>query len=151
MANQLITKLLFSGSTGNAVGTIRLYRGCAPREHVARRGDLYRLQNHTTAPVAVALRLVVGTMSSMADDAPHTMLSSFPPVGVSHRRSLYPQRFTAPQSGRRVVVEFEHTLSPTRSQPTGVWRVMAYDSSSSAVTYVVHTLMYVRITVRGNT
>ena len=92
-------------------------RGCAAREHVVRRGDLYRLQNYTTAPVAVTLCLVVGTMSSMGVDAPHTMLSSFPPVGVSHRRSLYPQRFTAPQTGRKVVVEFEHTLPATRSQP----------------------------------
>ena len=84
--------------------------------------------------MVVALCLVVGTMSSMAVDAPHTMLSSSPPVGVSHRRSLYPQRFTAPQTGRRVVVEFERTLPATRYQPPGVWRVMAYDSSSSAVT-----------------
>ena len=114
--------------------TIRLYRGCAAWEHVVRRGDLYRLQNYATAPVDVALCLVVGTMSSMAVDAPHTTLSSFPPVDVSHRRFLYPPRFTAPQTGRRVVVEFERTLPATRSQPPGVWRVMAYGSSSSAVT-----------------
>ena len=92
------------------------------------------LQNYTTAPADVALCLVVGTMSSMAVYAPHTTLSSFPPVGVSQRRSPYPQRFTAPQTGRRVVVEFERTLPATRSQLPGVWRVMAYDSSSSAVT-----------------
>ena len=71
-------------------------------------------------------------MSSMAVDVPHTMLSSLLPVGVSHRRPLYPQGFIAPQAGRRVVVEFEHTLPVTRSQPPGVWRVMAYDSSSSS-------------------
>ena len=52
---------------------------------------------------------------------------------VSHRRSLYPQSSIAPQAGRRVVVEFEHTLPVTRSQPPGVWRVV-YDSSNSAVT-----------------
>ena len=101
--------------------------------------------------MALALRLVVGTMSSMPVHAPHTMLSSFPPVGVSHRHSLYPQRFTALQTGRSVVVELEYTLPATRSQPPGVWRVMSYDSSSSAVTYVAHTLMYVRITVQANT
>ena len=53
---------------------------------------------------------------------------------VSHRRPLYSQSFIAPQARRRVIVELEHTLPVTRSQPPGVWRVMAYDSSSSAVT-----------------
>ena len=77
-------------------------------------------------------------MSSMAVDAPHTMLSSLLPVGVSHRRSLRPQSFIAPQAERRVAVEFEHTLPATRSQLPGVWRVITYDSSSSAVTYPIH-------------
>ena len=71
-------------------------------------------------------------MSSMAVNVPHTMLSSLLPVGVSHRRPLYPQSFIAPQAELRVVVEFEHTVRATRSQPPGVGRVMAYDSSSSS-------------------
>ena len=85
----------------------------------------------------VAGTLVVGTMylvSSMAVDVPLTMLSSLLPVGLSHRRPLHPQSCIAPPAGRKVVVEFEHTLPATRSHPPGVWRVMAYDISSSAVT-----------------
>ena len=73
-------------------------------------------------------------MSSMAVDVPHTMFSTLIPVGVSHRRPLYPRSFIAPHAGRRVDVEFEHTLPATRSRPPGVWRVMAYGSSNSAVT-----------------
>ena len=92
----------------------------------------YLYKNCTSAPVAGTL--VVGTMNNMAVVVPHTMLSSLLPVGVSHRRPLHPQSFVAPQAGRRVVVEFEHTLAATRSQPPVVRRVMAYDSSSSAVT-----------------
>ena len=88
--------------------------------------------NYTTAPVAGTL--VVGPMSSMAVDVPDNILSSLLPVSISHRRPLCLQSFIAPEAGRRVVVDLEHSLPATRSQPPGVWRVMAYDSSSSAVT-----------------
>ena len=48
----------------------------------------------------VARTLVVGTTSSMAIDVPHTMIFSFLPAGVSHRRPLHPQSSLLKRDGR---------------------------------------------------
>ena len=81
-------------------------------------------RTRTWPSTPVADTRVVGTMSRMVVDVPHTMLSWLLSVDVSHRRPLNPPSFIAPQAGRRVVVEFEHTPSATRSQPPGVWRTI---------------------------